>query len=57
MIIVHQEEIIEITPHGFRRTHGRIKIELLILRERRELLRQDRLLYLTCHVQVVLYLL
>ena len=51
MIVIHQEEIIEITADLFGRCHGCINIKLFALRESREQMRKLTGLDCICHPQ------
>ena len=57
MVLIDHEEIIEITTDRLGRVHRRVNIERCALREGREHLRQDGLLDLPSHIQVILDLL
>ena len=52
MVLVHQEEIVEVAPHLLGRGHGRIDVELMPVRERREDAGQHMGLDFCRHIQL-----
>ena len=53
MVFVGEEEVVEISAYRLCRIHGRVYLELVSIRERRENMRQHARLYPLRHLEIV----